>query len=145
MDIQKLLDSRTSDTSHWTQMMRLTDPHSAYPGKLPAGRDDILFHLEELNLQTAGKLDTLASSLRSSPCFSALSPAELYLLRQRLRCALDILARLADSQPTTPGWLSIAGFELEQEDRWLLAGLWREFGTFWLQNLSWRLSHGSVE
>ena len=140
MTIEDVLNSRGYGL-HFNTVLSLTAPHAAYPGKTPARRAGILRRLEALDAQTRDTLDTLAASLRSSPSFDTLSPEELYMLRQRMLCALDFLSRLADSLPT-PTWLSTSSCSLEAEDRWLLLGVWREFGPFWVQNLAWRISRG---
>jgi hypothetical protein len=143
MHLETLLKSRANGL-HWTLMFHHTEPHAKYPGRIPAPRAGILKRLTALNAQTTDSLDTLASSLRAAPLLDELSPEECYMLRQRMRCALDILERLCDSQPA-PAWLSKDGIAIEPEDRWLLAGLWQEFGTFYLQNLAWRISRGLPE
>ena len=143
MNIEDILKSR-SNGLHYSSMFSLTEPHSNYPGKLPAPRTAILKRLESLDAQTLNTLDALATSLRSEPFFDKLLPDELYMLRQRLNCAIDFLARLADSMPS-PGWLSAATDKLSDEDQWLLVGIWKEYGLFWLQNLAWRISRGAQE
>ena len=143
MEIRQLLDSRGCGI-HFCLLLARTEPHAAYPGRLPGPRAGIFRRLEALDGQTRDRLDRLAASLRSEPAFESLGPPELYMLRQRMHCALDLLSRLADSEPS-PGWLSTDGFDLEPQDAWLLGGVWREFGAFWLQNLAWRLSKGLPE
>jgi hypothetical protein len=140
MTIEDMLKSRGSGL-HFHSLLLLTEPHSDYPGKRPAPRVGILRHLEKLDGQTRDTLDMLVQALRVDASFEGLSPAEFYMLRQRLLCSLDFLARLADSLPA-PQWLSTDAPRLELEDRWLLIGVWKEFGQAWLQNLAWRLSRG---
>ena len=141
--VEDILKSRIQGL-HFSELLRLTEPHAAYPGKLPARRDGILRKLETLDAQTLGRIDTLVGQLRSAPLPSECDPIVGYMLRQRLRCALDVLARLQDSSPT-PGWLCTASAALAVEDHWLLIGLWREFGACWLQNLAWRISRGIAD
>lgn len=140
MTIDDLLKSRANGV-HFSMLFALTEPHAAYPGKRPAPRVAIQRSLEALDGRTRDRLDTLATTLRANPDFDGLTPEESYMLRQRLLCSLDLLSRLADSLPT-PEWLSTADSRLASEDHWLLIGIWKEFGPFWLQNLSWRLSRG---
>lgn len=66
------------------------------------------------------------------------------MLRQRMHCAIDFLARLAESLPD-PDWLHTRSMDLALEDQWLLLGVWKEFGLSWLQNLAWRISKAIPE
>lgn len=143
MSIQEILNSRGNGL-HYNQILSLTEPHSSYPGKTPASRIAILRHLAKLDEQSLAVLNELAFNLRSKPFPKSLTSTELYMLRQRLLCGLDTLSRLADSAPN-PDYLSTNTSDLEIEDRWLLIGIWREFGTHWIQNLAWRISRGSIK
>jgi hypothetical protein len=143
MTIDDLLKSRGAGL-HFNSLLLLTEPCAAYPGKTPAPRVGILRHLQTLELQTQDRLNTSVSQIRDGSYFETFSQEESYMLRQRLLCALDFLSRLADSLPT-PEWLSTASAQLELEDAWLLVGVWREFGPFWLQNLAWRISRGATD
>ena len=143
MTLEDMLKSRLRRL-HFELLIERTDPHAVYPGKLPARRAGILRYLETLDARTRDRLDTLIDSLRSEPFAPELEPAVAYMLRQRMRCALDTLQRLVDAAPS-PEWLCTASLELAAEDHWLLIGLWNEFGMFWLQNLAWRIAHGLPE
>jgi hypothetical protein len=143
MDIEDILKSRAASINA-VLMLDQTSAYSTYPGKTPAPRVGILRHLEKLNEQTSHTLDTVVYKLRSEPLPEELSPVDFYMFRQRLLCAHDFLSRLEDSLPI-PRWLSASSNDLEREDQWLLIGVWKEFGQFWLQNLAWRISRGVVQ
>ncbi len=143
MTVQELLKSRANGL-HFLMTLSRTDPYATYPGRTPARRADILRHLQVLDAQTTDTLDTLATSLRAAAFPSTLSPHDLYMLRQRMHCAIDFLARLAESLPD-PDWLHTRSMDLALEDQWLLLGVWKEFGLSWLQNLAWRISKAIPE
>lgn len=105
-------------------------------------RDRILSRLEEMNESTSDTLEAFLTKPRPmvfTP--KGLTDIELYMLRQRHLCALDILSRLADSEPSS-GWLTFGSGELDEEDAFLYQGLWNEFGQYWLSSLAWRIARG---
>ena len=92
-------------------------------------RDRVLSCLEEMDAQTHEKLEELAPRVHQilSLDGGGLSETELYMLGQRVRCALDFLTRLVDAQPF-PQWFCAETDSLEDESIFLFQGIWREFG-----------------
>ncbi len=105
-------------------------------------RDVILRRLEELNIETHDAIEIFICSPHGM-LFDRrhLSDRELYMLRERVKCAIDFLSRLSDALPSQQ-WFSTGGADLETEDTFLYSGIWREFGQQWMASLAWRLARG---
>lgn len=56
MTINEFLQSRANGI-HFNTLLLMTEPHAAYPGKLPSPRVSILRHLQRLDAETRDMLD----------------------------------------------------------------------------------------
>lgn len=141
MTINDILKSKTSVASPLNILLVQTGKVK-FP-YVTERRDRVLRLLEEMNDQTLEKLDGLAPHLHEILSLDqcSLSETETYMLGQRVRCGLDFLTRLNDTQPSQ-SWLCAATDFLEEEDTFLFLGVWRQFGQYWLANLAWRLARG---
>jgi hypothetical protein len=116
--------------------------------RFPKTRQAILRQLEKMNMSTCDTIDNFILKPREnifSQELSGLSDIEVFMLAQRWECGLDVLSRLRDAE-TENIYLELQCCDArqvqDQEEIFMLIGLWNEFGGYWIANLAWRISKG---
>lgn len=116
--------------------------------KFPYPKDDrgrILHQLEQMDIDTTDVLDELIKNPnRMITSFKSLSTDQLYILKQRYLCGLEILTRMTEAAPSFE-WIRVEKHDVATELQFLLTGLWKEFGILFHGQLAWRLFHGHAE
>jgi len=114
----------------------------------PKTRPAILRQLENMNMSTRDALDDFILKPRGivfSQEFSGLNDVEVYMLAQRWESGLDVLLRLCGAE-TDDICLELKCCdtcqEQDQEETFMLIGLWNEFSEYWIADLARRISNG---
>jgi len=141
MTSQALLDKY----QYHPYVVELIQCASRLPIQFPKERKDILWEIEEMAIQTHKAIEDLAfNPLANHFERGHLTDSEVFVLWCRWACALDMLARVTDALPSQ-SFLSISNSSESFEIAFLISGLWKEFGQYWMGQRAWRIEQGHPE
>lgn len=139
MKLKKLIESRLGDTYICSLLAVTKQVPFPYPSKQ---RDVVLQRLNEMSRETHDALEIFIRCPHGMLFVRRhLSDTELYMLRMRVLCGLNIARRLLDAIPDE-AWLQTADEDTDREDCFLYSGVWQEFGGDWLSQVAELLVKG---
>ena len=109
--------------------------------RFPKTKGAILRKLENMEVSTHNTLNEFILKPRGlvfSQPHSGLDDEAVFMLCQRWKCGIDILSRIADAVKNDE-YMEVNS-DLDEEDYFMLIGIWKEFRQYWIANLAWRIS-----